>query len=217
MGKYSKYVLDVVAMFAQHNEWFESMLKMMWNVSFKRSSVVYNARGAGYVEVCDLLETTQEEDNELLKWLDRIGITENMAEDTKAIIIAKAVNNWIKYTGDKVNYGKNEYWAGPYTVYEKAKDDCDGYSFLILKLMELAGIPSYRRKISAGDTQYGGHAYIIYLSRMDNNWYVIEGSLFPLNSIAKFGRTPHNKRDIYGKIWFTFNEVYSWSQEDTVV
>lgn len=219
MGRYPKRVLDLVARFANKNEWFESMLRMMWNTSFKRSYVVYNARGAGNVLVSDLLDTTQEEDNKLIKFLGTIGVDSyaNMHDDVKAMMIAKAVNNRITYVGDKVNYGKNEYWAGPYDVFELKKDDCDGYAFLILKLMELAGIPAYRRKIAAGDTQIGGHAYVIYLSRVDNRWYTIEGSAYPQRAFNAFGNTQHSDRIFYKDIWFTFNEDYTWSQKNTIV
>lgn len=217
MSNYPKRVLDMVARFADKNSWFESMLQMMWNTSWKRSNVVYNARGMGYVRVCDLLDTTQDEDNEMIDFLGAIGIHDNMSDDTKAIIIARAVNSRLTYTGDKANYGKSEYWAGPYDVFDSRKDDCDGYAFLILKLMELAGIPAYRRKVCAGDTKYGGHAYIIYLSRQDNNWYVLEGSMLPQTSFNLFGNKPHSERSTYVKIWFTFNEDYSWSQKNTIV
>ncbi len=217
MAKYSKLFLDIVAKFAKVLPKYDKMLENMWNNNWKQNVVLYDAKGLGVVEVKQLLNINESEIDELL------GVVVNIVnlldtDDMKVIKIAKFVNKHITYKFDINNYNRNEYWASPYEVYKRKIDDCDGYAFLILKLMELAGIPAYRRKISAGSTRgYGGHAYILYLSRKDNEWYVIEGSLRPDESFLSFGIMPHRERGIYRKMWFTFNEEKSWVQKDTLI
>jgi len=216
MNIYPKICLDMVANFAKKYPKYEGLLEWLWNTKWKQNIILYNAQGLGAVDVKDLLSITADDDI-VLRFLVNNMLSEYDTEDEKVIKIAKFVNSHLTYTSDIVNYDKREYWADPYTVYERAKDDCDGFAFLILKMMELAGIPAYRRKICAGDTRYGGHAYIIYLSREDNNWYVIEGSLKANESFMSFGIVPHSDRYDYGDIWFTFNEEKAWSQTDTLI
>lgn len=216
MRRYEKIAIDILADFAKRYPKFEGLLEWIWNTRWKQSIILYNARGLGAVEVKDLLSVSDGEESILQLQVNDI-INQDDTDDVNVIKIARFVNEYITYSTDIVNFNKNEYWAGPFEVYESKKDDCDGFAFLILKMMELAGIPAYRRKICAGDTKYGGHAYIIYLSRRDNEWYVIEGSLRAQESFLSFGNVPHNERLIYEDIWFTFNEEKSWSQQDTLV
>lgn len=216
MRRYEKIAIDILANFAKKYPKFEGLLEWIWNTRWKQNMILYNARGLGAVDVKDLLNITGNEQLILQSVVDNITSPYD-SDDEKVIKIAKFVNDYITYATDTVNFNKNEYWADPYTVYEREKDDCDGFAFLILKMMELVGIPAYRRKICAGDTSFGGHAYIIYLSREDNNWYVIEGSLRAQESFMSFGVQPHSDRMLYGDIWFTFNEEKSWSQKDTLV
>ncbi len=218
MAKYKKLFLDIVAKFAKVLPKYEKMLEGMWNTNWKQSVVLYNARGIGLVEVKDLLKINDKESKELESVLNTKIINHDDSEEMKVIKIAKFVNKHITYKYDINNYNRNEYWASPYEVYKRKIDDCDGYAFLILKLMELAGIPAYRRKIVAGSTRgYGGHAYIIYLSRKDNEWYVIEGSLRATESFLNYGIVPHRERGLYKEMWFTFNEEKSWTQKDTLI
>jgi len=179
---------------------------------------MYNVRSEGYVDVRSIFKTTAKEDEEM-----RIYFTELLQKhpeleglDDKALFLAKHISGKVKYISDRDNFGVPEYWSGPYSVFKSWSDDCEDYSFLIVKAWEIAGIPATRRFIWVGDifSIYGkfagGHGMPIYWKMSDNTWYAVEGSYYRRRSYKEYGIIPLKDVKRYGKTWFLFNEKVSY-------
>ncbi len=114
--------------------------------------------------------------------------------------------------------------------------DCKDGAILIASLLINAGIPSWRVKVCGGEvkadpvfapssTELGGHAWAIYLAdRSDSErgleWVILDWCY------AQDPDVPIEKKPLagnggqyngYKKIWFTFNDEYSWSQQSVEV
>ena len=138
-------------------------------------------------------------------------VKENDALDVKVGKIRDAVNSRLTYVGDQQNYMMADYWADPWTVWDKKKDDCDGYAVLIMALMKLAGVPEWRRRIVVGTVATGeAHAYVAYLTEENNLWCAVEGSYYAEDAKAKFNDLGINHNFRYVDVWFTFTETQAW-------
>lgn len=188
---------------------FENSVKQNFG---KGSAVYYHAYGGD--KKIDVRETLRARGltEDLLRGVLKGIIHKEDDNDTKVEKIRDFVNKHLTYISDQQNYLQMEYWADPWTVYDKAKDDCDGYAILIMKLMELAGVPAWRRRVCTGRIETGeGHAWVVYLTEKNNMWCVVEGSFAAEKAKKEFNKLPFHKNKRYDRLlWFTFNEVDSW-------
>jgi len=177
----------------------------------------YNAYGGD--KKIDVRETLRARGltNDLLKGVLKGIVLDGDSDDVKVEKIRDFVNSRLTYLSDSQNYLQEEYWADPYTVYDKKQDDCDGYAILIMKFMELAGIPAWRRRVVAGRVSTGeGHAWIVYFSEVAGMWSVVEGSYFAAKAKKEFNKLPFEKNKRYTQVWFCFNEEKAWSKSKEV-
>lgn len=141
-----------------------------------------------------------------------IGIIESDSMDSKVCKIRDWVNNHLTYESDYKNYARPEMWATAYTVYDRKRDDCDGYAVLIMTLMRLAGVPAWRRRIAVGEVDSGEyHAYVVYLSEDYNEWFVVEGSYMANEAKTAFNHVPFVRNVRYKTPEWTFNEDKAWT------
>lgn len=195
------------------NKVFENVISTTFGPS---KVVVYNAKGKP-IDVRETLRILGASKPFLEGALKEAGIKTVDSLDVKVEKIRDYVNKRLAYTRDIVNYGMSEYWADAYTVYSKKADDCDGYAVLIMALMQLAGIPAWRRRVVAGTVATGeGHAYVVYFTEANNMWCVIEGSYYASDAKAKFNVVPYISNARYVDTWFCFNEEQAWSSEKKV-
>lgn len=199
-------------------EKFGDILGMWWNKRWIEKMIMYNLNGKGYVDVKKVFKVTAEGEMELRVISNNFKDFDN---DVKILKIARYVNSNLTYTNDEVNYGKVEYWADPYEVIRRWRDDCDGFAVLIAYLGWAAGIPRYRLKVVAGEIKYdsgaiGGHAYCQYLREGDNLWYTIEGSWYAKEAFARYRKhIPHTddmKR--YDALWWSTTDKKSFAQHN---
>lgn len=122
-------------------------------------------------------------------------------------ILEYAVNN-IKYSYDKNNWGKVEYWANASETLHKGRDDCDGINAFIYVMARLTGIPSIQIWSCIGQTKLGGHYWNIYYSTQTQQWYAIDGTAWV--TFSAIPNRPVFKLDDnkYENIWFVFNDSY---------
>lgn len=208
-------------------KWFSEGFKKLLNKhktfekiideQFGKSQVLfYPLRSSKPFDIRETLKLTNLE-NEFLKnilW-NRI-ITKQNSNDEKVIKIAKFVNKHLTYKTDKELHYKIEYWCNPYITFKLKSGDCDDYALLIMKFMELAGIPEWRRRIVAGDTACGGHGYVVYFSEEYGDWFVVEGSFYPRKALNEFNKKPFRFNERYYELWFSFTEKRAWSKKKKV-
>lgn len=153
--------------------------------------------------------------NELLKRSTKsggVGILETDSLDSKACKVRDWVNKNLTYVSDYANYGRPEMWATAYTIYDRKKDDCDGYAVLMMVLMKLAGIPADKRIIVVGEVDSGEyHAYVCYFSDDYQDWFSMEGSYLASESKSKFNRVPYIRDVRYKTPEWMFNEDNAWT------
>jgi hypothetical protein len=192
-------------------------LKSRWNIKWKRSYVLYNAKGTGLIDVRDTVKAG-ERTGELV--LQGIAYTfKDLDNDEKMRCVLRWVHDWITYKAEK-----KEYWQSAFETWDRKAGDCEDGAILIYRLAILAGVPEWRVKLCAGWVHdpnkkgtKSGHAYIIYLSELYNDWFVMDWCYWYGESLWNFQMTPHRELIKYKEIWWTTNHVYSWAQHDTIV
>ena len=195
-----------------------SFLAKRWNNNWKKTRVYWELRDARPVDIRTSLNCVSKKTCEKLKQLAK-EITKNCKnDDEKALAIFEYTVKNVKYVPDINNYFKRDFWASPDETYWRKKGDCEDMAIFQMKLMQLVGIPAFRRKIVVGDTIYGYHAYTIYLRELENSWFTLDGAMMPEFSFnAWYSDIPHRLGDIYTTIDFTFNEEYCWGQHNLIL
>jgi hypothetical protein len=133
--------------------------------------------------------------------------------------IQKYVVQNLKYIGDDLSNCTMEYWQFPFETIADRTGDCEDGALLIAALAINMGVPSFRVRVVAGMVQpaptapEGGHGYVSYLRESDNQWVIIdwcylEDSLTPVHQ-----KQLHKLNPVYKEVWFSFNNQYSWSEQ----
>lgn len=186
-----------------------------WNNKWSRSPITYRARGYGGKRYLMDIRSTILNKSYILNPKVR-GLT----DDSKALELLKYVRDNLRYVSDSHNYNEVEYWQHPEITIQKGTGDCEDGSILLASLMRIAGIPAYKVKVCAGwvktRTGRGGHAYVIYLAD-DGEWYPLDWCYHGIESVNNFKVIPHKENDRYEEIWFTFNDKWTWAQNNTKI
>jgi len=195
---------------------FPKVCAFYWNSHWRKGTIMFTTEsGAQVTDVRNILKTPA--GHELAELANQLS---KPTSDETALECLNWVHQHIKYYPDSVRHNKAEKWQTADETLKLKTGDCEDMSILWIKLCELAGVPNWRRKIACGDAkdpfgQIVGHAYGLYLTD-DFVWTSLDAAYYPLQSIANFGK-PHSELVNYRKIWFTFNETYSWHQKSTTI
>lgn len=199
-----------------------------WNNKWKKEVVLYNGRTLRLGQTLiknDVKNFITVNDNLLQKVVEQYGLKRSTYNET-AHACQKFVVEYMDYISDTKTSNSAEFWQFPFESLASKTGDCEDGAILMASLMINAGIPSWRVKVCAGYVRpeptapQGGHAYCIYLAdRKDNSleweihdWCYYEDSEIPTGEkpLAKDG----GYKQTYGKLWFSFNNEYSWSAEE---
>lgn len=145
-------------------------------------------------------------------WRDSsIPVVSGQTDDEIALNGLKWVKDNIKYTADSSEYANNEYWAFPYQTMKHKKGDCEDGAILLYCILRKSGIDYRKLRVSAGDTSYGGHCYLTYYDEERDRWVSLDWCLLS-NNLAIKDRANYKDETYYGNIWFSFNEIHSFSK-----
>jgi hypothetical protein len=191
--------------------------KTYWDNKWKQSPVVYESRHFHGLKkfAVDVRNFIFNKEHILEQELKRF-IKPKDSLELRAFKITKYVQNTIKYISD-TSLGVTEYWQLPIETFHRKMGDCEDMSILIVTLLRIAGCPAHRIKVAAGlvktgkNAETGGHAYPVFL-REDGEWIILDPCYYP-NQLPIRERLPFRDESNYLKIWFTFNDEYSWSQK----
>lgn len=205
--------------------------KDYWNHKYKKKPVIYGCRTMRTQNIpieIDVKNFITSNDEILKKYIEKYNLKKDTFNET-ALACQKFIVEHFKYAGDDVNAGIPEYWQFPFETLVNGQTtgcDCEDMSILLTSLMINCGIPNYRVKSAAGYVQQSptaptcGHCYTIYLAdrEEDNQEWVILDTCYYEDTELKCEEKPllkdggYNK--CYGQIWFTFNNEYSWGNEE---
>lgn len=141
------------------------------------------------------------------------------SNDETMLNIQKWVVQNIQYIGDNLSAGTMEYWQFPFETLAARNGDCEDGALLIASLAINAGIPPFRVRVVAGMVQEaptapeGGHGYVCYLRESDNQWVVIDWCYLEDSGTSVKDKLLLKDNSYYKKMWFSFNNQYSWSNE----
>ena len=185
-----------------------------WNNKWKKSVILYDARGLGTMMISDILQDTFKTTIDAFKQLNN---------DSKALAVVKWTRGNIGYMGDFENNKEIEFWQYASETWKSKKGDCEDEAILMYKLLRNLGVPAFRLKLCAGDVvspsnpqDLVGHCYLIYLSEQYNDWFILDGCYYPELSVQRFLKVPHRDCPEYRTIWWTFSEIGMWAQHDTL-
>lgn len=201
-----------------------------WNTKWKQSTVRYRAPKSRKVT-----EYVKDREIVLIDSISDVLIKRNNLSVSDVDVIPLVVLKWLesKFKKKEFKYvlDKGERWYTPEETLEIKKGDCDDWGileyYIIRKIFQKLGcweVVRHRIKCVAGNvngrgvlpTNAGGHFYLMWL-HSDGEWYVIESTYYRPMSILNYGRKPMKLNPMYGTIWFTFNDQYSWSQHSITV
>ena len=147
--------------------------------------------------------------------LDFIEKTKDLPDDFKAYkthyFIMKTLK--IKYKRDIEVHNLPDYWQSPDETVELGTGDCEDFTILWMKIMQLLGVPSYKCMAIVGMVDNGVkelHAYPVYFNgiravNMDLTCYV---NVLMVSNRATF-RIPNDK---YLSMWWAFNWKSSYKK-----
>jgi len=197
---------------------FPAVCEFYWNGKWQRGTRYYRTvTGKQLVDVRTILDSTC---TEIIELGDTIS-GETKSHDETALACLREVARRTRYVSDITKYGHPEHWQEAPETFALETGDCEDGSVLLMKLMQAAHIPAWRRKLCCGwvknNNDKGGHAYVIYLAE-DFQWYVLDWCYWYIECIVAFGKQPHSSRtNKYLDIWFTFNEKNCWPNQTTTV
>jgi chaperonin cofactor prefoldin len=143
------------------------------------------------------------------------GCSFHEACDEAVLRIARSTP--ILYQYDYANYNVDEYWMFAPETYKVVYDirkgaDCDDYAHMRHVLCRIAGVPAGLLRVVCGDTKgnLGGHATNYYL-KSDGEWWHINSTsnIYDYNDWRK--KDDPNDNIGIGKVWFSYNDLNSWS------
>ena len=91
-------------------------------------------------------------------------ISEGMGYDNIANDVLLYVKGTLQYKTDLDLWEVPEYWQDVSQTLGSDKGDCEDGAILILTMCRRAGIPANRILLTCGDTLFGGHAWITYIT-----------------------------------------------------
>ena len=204
-----------------------------WNTKWKQSTIYYSApkrkKVINYVTENTGLTGT------LRTLRDRCDllISSNGLHPGSVDSVPLSVMRWIAAEKFKYKHDKGELWKTPEQVWadKDVGNDCDDIMILeyymiryMFTKLGVWGDVRHRLKCVAGNvnrkgsipSSAGGHAYLNWLCD-DGNWYTIETTYNLPTAILNYNKKSQKFNSMYGTIWFSFNEQYSWAQNSLTV
>jgi len=186
-----------------------------WNNKWSKTIVKYVARGYPQ-DVRNLLWNKSFIIEGVVK-----SLVNNKGDLEKVKSLLQWVTNNITYFSDMTLKGVGEYWQDPEETYYSKKADCEDGALLLRCMCRIAGIPDYKIKLVTGNIKnlsgsgIIGHAYLLYLH--EGEWYTVDWTYLPNDSLKYLGLLKHSDRVEYLDIWWTCNEQYMFSTEKSII
>lgn len=210
----------------------ERLRALWWNHQWPRSTVLWDFNDGGYQPPQDALQLTTDDITALQVCLGGMGPLPSDDDSKVKHIMSKLLTEYQEdvpvgfggnYEKDSVLHHRPDFWQSPSMTLTSGVGDCDDWAILLYGLLRLAGVPSYRLKcciteVVSNGVSKGSHFNLLYLAELDYEWYTLEGSWYPLIALNRYLNQPRKlSTDLYGKIYFTFNEEYLWAQHDFLI
>lgn len=197
-----------------------------WNTKWLKDDIIYEGRNLYSTKLqqsCDVRIFITSNESLLNYVLKTYSLVKETLNDTQ-LQIQRYVVQHIKYLSDEQQNFSPEFWQFPFETLETNIGDCEDGQILMQSLLIQQGIPNYRVKVQQGEVQTqptqpaGGHGYCLYLQDIDKNnqeWKILDWCYYEDSSI-EMDKKPLAKNGGYGsyykETWFTFNNIYQWSQ-----
>lgn len=201
----------------------ELALAAKFNANHKMNPVLYEGRalpGHGETLQMDVRSFLTPSDWHVQTFLRQLAISrEGLDWDRIASNAQRAVCDFLRYVGDEVSILREEFWQFPYETLQLGTGDCEDGAILMASAMIAAGIPAHRVRVNAGlvlcgrNAETGGHAYVTYCRKSDNQWVILDWCYLPDTQTAIAAKTPHRDNVSYKDIWFSWNTQFTWSSE----
>jgi len=230
--------------------------KAYWNKYFPKTNVIYEAQPNKHVLITEVVNTfdSADENKQMQDFFTNSSTLSLNSDDKKAIYTLNWVRENCVYYGDPATRKTPEFWNSPWlsltTWFIKNKDssltivatntltkpaeypnsfraiDCEDGAILINKILQILGVPAWKRRLVASDVAYNGgitgHCYFCYLTQGSNDvapeWYVLDWCYWPDKSLSRFKNIPVRQLPEYNpdnnSLWFSFNEEFMWAQHN---
>ena len=199
----------------------EQQLEEYWNNKHPKTDIVYGGRQIPKKDARIPIDVRKMIWNNDCLIRDVI-IKENLIKesyDATALACQQYIVKNYKYISDVNNVGYIEFWMLPFETLFTKTGDCEDCSVLMSSLMISAGIPEFRVRCNAGyvldqNGQQQGHCYVTYCRTTDNNFVILDWCFLEDSNIAVKDKPLAKNNDRYGNIWFSFNNLFSFSHKN---
>jgi hypothetical protein len=200
-----------------------------WNNRKPKADVLYQGRSvptdiSTQVSI-DVRQFVTDNDFEIFEDLRRNNL---LAKQNADIPLNDLVLKIYKHTRLNYNYSFDdqlfkigELWMFPFELRYYKKGDCDDYAIELASYLIMAGIPYWRVRCVAGTT-WGdfGHLTVYVLGDDMKTWYHINSttplSMITQNRLEDMPKSNDSNDNIgIRDVWFSFNNLYSWSVFET--
>lgn len=195
-------------------------METYWNTKYPSSVVKYSCR---WNDIVDFIDVRWFFNNQIDDFYQIVKPVMGKTNDEKMLFCQLWVRDNIIYATDSSTYSSGEYWADSIETLIRKIGDCEDGAILMTNLALTAGVPYWRVRITAGEVEGGGHAYLTYLSDSqlskpvsEQNWKVCDWCYYP--DVLSFDLRPNYKDEpkyYTDKIWFSFNKKYAFSTQGT--
>lgn len=200
-----------------------------WNNKWPKAPIIYGGRALRGkeerigVDVKNFITTNDAILEEIVK---KYKLKKKNANDT-AYAVQKFVVKFLTYKYDEESSNCPEFWQFPFESIQSGIGDCEDGAILITALLIQAGVEPHRCKVAAGNVKSsptapeGGHGYAIFLAdrpdtKNKQDWVILDWCYYEDSKIHP-SKKPLARdggyKGCYKKVWFTFNNEYSWNQE----
>lgn len=202
-----------------------------WNNKYSKKPIIYKCRtmknSNTEIEI-DVKNFISANDEILKKYIKKYNLKKETHNET-ALACQKFVVENFKYASDYENSGVAEYWQFTYETLVNGQTtgvDCEDGMILMASLMLNCGISAYRVRCTCGFVKASptaptnGHAYVTYLAdrgEKNQDWVILDWCYYEdteLTCEEKPLLKDGGYNGCYGDIWFSFNNEYSWSNEE---
>lgn len=186
-----------------------------WNNKYEKATVTYSGRnipkhGNYKLDVRNFFTNPlAAELQEIIKTFTPPDPTKPTCHDQLALECLSWVIDNINYVSDKSEFGLNEFWCYPSETLHVRKGDCDDQAILLANLMEASEIPNWKTRLTAGEVEEGGHAYVTYYCGENDQWVALDCTYYPTKKPIN-QRPDYKDSRIYKDVWFSWNRKYAF-------
>jgi hypothetical protein len=204
-----------------------NQLEDYWNNKYPKANIEYTGRTFPTTKEMipidvRLLLTPQDFHIHTLLEKYSLKVAGGNYDETVIKIYKWIYSNFYKYITDQQNYGIPELWEFPFEILAKKAStptegfDCDSWANFQASFYIAAGVPNWKIRVVAGNSNLGGHATVYVHSDKDNRFHHVNSTYGATHNVLSDYPIDASHDDLFiNDVWFSWNDKIAWHQFTT--